>query len=297
MKYRLMLLVTLLLSISGLSEARRIQKNFIIGTQNIWGKQAPEVIDHFKKMDVDVLCTQESRHLDSTAFKDAGLHVHFSANNRKGPVCIISKYPFVGKTPHSYGIYIDLGDGVKVLVMNCHAAHKPYGPYQLNGIDYGKSKANADPQQVYEQNKKARQEMVDLLLEDILSAETDNIILCGDFNEPSWLDWTEQTTKAGLSACVLPWAATKSLYDAGFKGDAYRTIHPNPVKHPGFTWSSKPVEKDTKDRIDLILYKTGKKTKVKECKVVGESTETSDIVLKPWIFDHRGVRAVFQYRK
>lgn len=74
--------------------------------------------------------------------------------------------------------------------------------------------------------------MVDKLLEDLASATTPFISLSGDFNEPSWLDWTADAQSAGIVPYVVQWPTTRSLWEGGMQGDAYRTIHPNPITHP-----------------------------------------------------------------
>lgn len=273
------------------------KKTFRIATQNLWGKGITDVINLFYKMDVDVMCTQESRNFTDAEVQSYGLYSYSHSNNNQGRTCIISKYPFTGYTPNGYGAYIDLGDGFTVLVMNCHGRFYPYGPYQLNGIPYQGYPATDDVEMVIEQNRESRQEMVDLILEDFKSATTSFVTLSGDFNEPSWLDWTEETTTAGLSPYVVQWPTTYLLWQGGINGDAYRTIHPNPVNYPGFTWTPRPASKDTKDRIDFTLYNVTESTTVKSCKVVGESGDTSDVLILPWIFDHRGLRTEFIYEQ
>ncbi len=188
-----------------------------------------------------------------------------------------------------------------MLVMNCHGAFYPYGPYQLNGIEYKGYPGTDDVDYVVRVNKEARQDMVDKLLEDLASATTPFVSLSGDFNEPSWLDWTKDAQSAGIVPYVVQWATTHSLWEGGLKGDAYRTIHSNPVTHPGYTWTPFPSEKDTKDRLDLTLYTLSPNTTVKSCQIIGENAETSDIVFPSWIsdriFDHRGLRTEFVYSR
>lgn len=280
----------------GFEEKQDDSRTLLVATQNLWKRSTEETLNYFKKINVDVLCAQEAQNIDPEKVKEAGLNIHKFANNGKGPCCIISKYPFETISPNRYGVHIRLDKNLDILVMACHTAHMPYGPYQLNGIPYGSSDAKETQQQVLISNRNARKEFTESVIEEINNAETPFIILCGDFNEPSWLDWTKETTEAGLSVCELEWPTTKRLWDKGLKGDAYRTVHPNPVEYPGFTWSSKPAEKDTEDRIDLILYNTCKDISVKECKVIGENKMKSDIVITPWIFDHRGVWAKFEFK-
>lgn len=280
---------------------RVVPKTLKLATQNLWGKTTSVVLDYFDKIDVDVLCAQECSKLSESEVNARGLYIHTHSNNGQGKCSIISRYPFSGTTPNKYGVYIDLGEGIVVLVMNCHGAFYPYGPYQLNGIEYKGYPGTDDVDYVVRVNKEARQDMVDKLLEDLASATTPFVSLSGDFNEPSWLDWTKDAQSAGIVPYVVQWPTTHSLWEGGLKGDAYRAIHSNPVTHPGYTWTPFPSEKDTKDRLDLTLYTLSPNTTVKSCQIIGENTETSDIVFPSWIsdriFDHRGLRTEFVYTR
>lgn len=268
-----------------------------IATQNLWGKSASVVLDHFNQIDVDVLCAQECSGFSDAEIQAKGLYIHSHTNNGQGRCSIISRYPFTGVTPNGYGVYIDLGDGFTVLVMDCHGAYKPYGPYQLNGIDYGGYPATTDVDYVVKVNAEARKDMVDKLLEDVASATTPFVSISGDFNEPSWLDWTEEAVEAGLAPYAVQWPTTLALWEGGIKGDAYRTLYPDPVANPGYTWTPFPSAQDTKDRLDMTLYMVSPNTTVKSCRIIGEDITTSDIVFSPWKFDHRGLRTEFVYTR
>ena len=87
------------------------------------------------------------------------------------------------------------------------------------------------------------------------------------------------------------------MWEGGIKGDAYRTIHPDPVAFPGYTWTPFTSEKDMKDRLDLTLYKEADGVSVRSCQVIGEDAQAADIVLPSWPFDHRGVRTEFVYER
>ena len=138
-------------------------------------------------------------------YKHRGLYVHTHSNNGQGKCSIISRYPFSGITPNKYGVYIDLGEGIVVVgdeLSRCCLS--PYGPYQLNGIEYKDFPATDDVDYVVKVNKEARQGMVDKLLEDFHSSTTPFCLSFGDFNEPSWLDWTEGALSAGLAPLRCP---------------------------------------------------------------------------------------------
>ncbi len=79
------------------------------------------------------------------------------------------------------------------------------------------------------------------------------MIVSGDFNSDSHLDWCE-SAKDLHYGYVLPWPTSMLMQEMGFK-DSYREIYPDPVKHPCLTWS--PFSKlDLQYRIDFIYYKS-----------------------------------------
>lgn len=147
------------------------------------------------------------------------------------------------------------------------------------------------------------------------------VILGGDFNEPSHLDWTEATKDMrdhyGL---VVPWDVSVILAKAGYK-DSYREMFPDPVTHPGFTcpadcpdialqklvWSP---EADDRDRIDFIMYAPFKGLSLTDVVIIGPkgdilrgervTEETADPIIAPqgtWPTDHKAVLATFQLKK
>lgn len=62
------------------------------------------------------------------------------------------------------------------------------------------------------------------------------VLLGGDFNCPSHLDWTKDTQRVFARRRALDLPVSQLVLDAGFE-DTFRKIHPNPVQHPGITWS------------------------------------------------------------
>lgn len=85
------------------------------------------------------------------------------------------------------------------------------------------------------------------------------LLVGGDWNCPSHLDWTDDTAKANRFRRNLPLPVSLHMAENGFV-DVFRTVHPNPVNRPGITWS--PLYRgtletpETSDRIDrLYLHK------------------------------------------
>jgi len=66
----------------------------------------------------------------------------------------------------------------------------------------------------------------------------------GDFNCPSHLDWTRDTARVYRHRRDLELPVSIAMRDAGFV-DAFRVVHPDPVQHPGITWS--PMFRQTQD--------------------------------------------------
>ena len=112
------------------------------------------------------------------------------------------------------------------------------------------------------ENAGSRDDEIQAILEAIRpfidNTDTVPIIMGGDFNSHSHLDWTEQTRNMfNHGNAVVEWGISKAMTDAGFL-DTHRIIHPDPVKHIGATWLSTGKSNFTrKDRIDY-LYSMGK---------------------------------------
>ena len=147
-----------------------------------------------------------------------------------------------------------------------------------------------------------------------------DIILAGDFNEPSHLDWSWECADLwDHNGSIVPWDCSMLLEEASF-ADSYRVVHPDPVAYPGFTFPSDnpscaaskltwaPLS-DERDRIDFIYYYSGGSLEPVESEVWGpkgyivrgERTEdgTPCRVLpqgRVWPSDHKAVLSTFALR-
>ncbi len=144
------------------------------------------------------------------------------------------------------------------------------------------------------------------------------VIIGGDFNEPSHRDWiVENSDLYDHNGVVIEWECTKLLEEAGFI-DTYREQYPDPVKNPGFTYPSYnsqiPINKltwapksDERERIDFIFYNKSSQLELKDVVIVGPDAsivksemfvEDKDVFSQPakvWPSDHKAVLAVFQF--
>ena len=213
---------------------------------------------------------------------------------------ILTRYEIVEKMDN--GIKVKLPSGQGAYIFNLHLKPSPYLPYQFLGIKPIWPKTDkpfiphikTEAEAIASSKKGPASKTIAMLLRQIRSLPDQEapVFVVGDFNEPSHLDWTEAAAKAGRHPLKVAYPTSKVLLAAGF-GDAYRTIYPDEMAKPGFTWT--PMKKSNQprthhDRIDYIYYKG---VKVTDTKIVGENEENADIVVTPYPSDHRAVVATF----
>jgi endonuclease/exonuclease/phosphatase family metal-dependent hydrolase len=203
---------------------------------------------------------------------------------------IISRFPLIDP-PGGNGVYlwVQVAPGQMVAMGNLHLPSDPYGPYLVrDGSALEEVVANEQDTRM-----PMLQENLDVLPGVIAAGFP--VLVTGDFNTPSHLDWTEAASKA-IPAVKYPvqWPVTVAMEQAGFR-DVYRVAHPDPVARPGITWTAgyphprlRPDE--TFDRIDLIF--ATKNVEVLNAEIVGEvGGKDVDIAIAPFPTDHRGVVA------
>lgn len=143
----------------------------------------------------------------------------------------------------------------------------------------------------------------------------ESVILTGDFNESSHLDWTDAYAKSGADRWVknptgtplrfaVPWPGSKALEAIGMK-DSFRSIHADEVQKPGPTWTPEyPARTPGRrsfgdqclDRIDRI-YHSGAGLSATTAEVVGEVKAFADLVCSGrWPSDHRAVVVSFTWK-
>lgn len=143
------------------------------------------------------------------------------------------------------------------------------------------------------------------------------VILAGDFNECSHLDWTEATQRMrDHHGVAIAWRHSLMLSNAGFH-DSWRELYPNAVTHPGATWPSQATgwgntgwapKADEHDRIDFAYHNSGLTTT--GAWLVGSpryylrgklvSAQSFDPFLLatqelPWPSDHKGLYVEFTF--
>ncbi len=238
---------------------------------------------------------------------------------------IISRFPIKSHTDFDRFTksVIDV-NGVNLAFYSGHLDYKNYAAYLPRGYDGNSSAKLPKPETTVDNilkanDSSARPASIRAFISDA-KREIESgsaIIMAGDFNEPSWLDWIyENRTSFDHNGVVIAWTSTKLLSEAGFQ-DAYRAKYPSPILNPGFTWvSDNPAKKvneltwaptaDERDRIDYVFYYPDGRLSVRDAIIVGPSRSivksqrvgesASDVFKEPegvWPSDHKAVLITF----
>jgi len=201
---------------------------------------------------------------------------------------LLSKYP-IHEPSGADGLYalIEVQPGHVVAMFNTHLDYVRYGPrLLLNGKPVAEVLASED---------EVRTRSIEVLTPDVatLLGEGYPVFLTGDLNQPSSLDYTEETigTREGVDE-VVPWTVSEVLLDVGMR-DSFREIHADPVENPGLTHDNPDFHSGGGgDRIDYLY--AGGPTVTRTSELVGEvGGPDVDREYDPWTSDHRAVLSTF----
>ena len=280
-----------------------LPESFQVLTFNLWhggdaGKRPlSDTLRVLQRVDPDAVCFQEVQGLaadqpDNAARMARELGWNYVAlSGRRG---IATRHTVIERAKDS--IVIGLSSGRTVRVACVHLPSAPYQPYQLARISYQGGRFLTTAEEAVEAARAARGEQVSSLLIGLESAldNEEPLIVGGDFNEPSHMDWTPAAVARGWYPIAVAWPTSSTLAEAGLV-DTWRALHPNPLEWPGLTWTptTKPDDpNDRHDRIDWLLH-AGSGVRPVRIRVVGESSLTSEVVCDPWPSDHRAVAATY----
>ncbi|CRK41323.1 hypothetical protein HYQ45_017564 [Verticillium longisporum] len=249
---------------------------------------------------VDIVGLQEDQ---------SGRHAHRLANAlgwnywaSSHSVGVISRYPIAekyGEINASGGVRIALdGDEQQINFWVVHLGYTPYGPYDFcfDGMDVDtvierEAKSGRTPQIT---------DTLAAMKGQIASAEDVPVLLVGDFNAPSHLDWTEALRKKNCGYANVPWPTSVKTTDAGLV-DSFRVANPDPVKVPGITWSplfpfhdGATGRPEPQDRIDFIYHAGNLTVKNSMDVVVGKPKPSPNHKQNEWTTDHATILTTYE---
>ncbi|MGW1195700.1 HAD-IA family hydrolase [Streptomyces sp. NPDC002536] len=288
---------------------------------NLWLGGTP-VADHRAKQltvlldaDVDIVALQETAGTSAKELAEALGWDHHQAGHNLG---IISRYPVTARfgdpAPSGYGaagVTVRLDDRddrgdrdgavQDVTVWSAHLNYTPYGPYDAC---FDRQPVPALLEREEASGRVAEiAEVLRAMSGDLARCDTTPVLLMGDFNTPSHLDWTQKSAPLHGDYGPVPWPVTRAAEEAGLR-DSYRIARPDPVRDPGTTWSPlHPRHEDgsgrpePQDRIDYVLFAgSGLDVQDSVTLVTGTPRPYPDIADNVWPSDHAAVITTFTVR-
>lgn len=240
---------------------------------------------------------QEGRH--TTRLADAlGWH-HWSGES--AGLGVLSKYPIeeeYGVVNRSGGVRIALdGEDQQLNLWVVHLGYTPYGPYDFCFDDM-------TTEEVLEREAESGRtgqvtDTLEAMEDQIDDADNVALLLLGDFNAPSHLDWIEELGEKNCGHWNVPWPTSELPTEAGLN-DSYRVAHPDPAEKQGITWTPLFPENEDEgrpephDRIDFIYYKgTALSVRDSRAVVVGNPEPSPDYEDNEWTSDHAAVLTTY----
>ncbi len=245
--------------------------------------------------DVTVLC----EHMGSARPLADRLALHYyevKSLPYRDSVAVLSRFPIIETFDH--GVRLELTEDETACVFGVHLSSSPYQPYQVRDGAFSRV------EEVVENAETTRGQEIDRVLTEIgpWIKKGERVFLCGDFNEPSHLDWTDRSAAAGFHfKTMVPWPCSRKIIASGME-DSLRVVYPNECDFPAETWTTVPGEgaggaesviDEVHDRIDFV-YHAGDDIRPVAAEVVGEDHKHSNPVVVPYPSDHRAVVVRFQ---
>lgn len=325
---------------------RAQQKNeFTVLQWNIWqeGTQVKggydAIVDEIVRLKPDFVTLSEVRNYKNTCFcdrivqslKQRGETYYSFFSYDSG---LLSRYPItdsltVFPLKDDHGSIYKMISSIHEHRIAVYTAHLDYlndAYYNARGYDGSTWKEIPIPQTVCEVLQVNDASLRDDAIRNFIAeakndiAEGIIVILGGDFNEPSHLDWTRETKDLfDHHGLIVPWTVPLLLDNNGFV-DTYRELYPDVLGYPGFTFPADnpqiSVERltwapkaDERDRIDYVFYHPHPAIELIDAVIFGPCSsivnskrmpeESKDRFLLPlgvWPTDHKGLLVTFRLK-
>ena len=208
---------------------------------------------------------------------------------------VVSRYPLL-EPPEAEGqyLYVEVQPGRCVALANVHLPSDDPGPQAI--------RRGAPVDEIIAAENAVRLPYIQTSLEVLppLAQQGIPVFLIGDFNAPSWRDYTEDVVGTrDYVEYVVEWPVSEAVEAAGFV-DAWRAVYPDPLESLGLSWWAarprvegyNPGPNTPQDRIDFV-YSAGP-AKAKAAQLAGEKGGPEvTFEVEPWGSDHRAVMATF----
>ena len=219
---------------------------------NEFDRGPEKALEVIRAVDPDVCLLQESYDIDGerpTLGRWLAGELGWNAWQGESPhLCVLTRFEIVDRFLHApwHGVGTELRDpaGRRLIAWSTWIDYRAYLPYVL------RDEPERDDASLLacETGESDRMSQATALLEHLrerghLDSDVP-VLVGGDWNCPSHLDWTADTARVYRFRRALPLPVSRAMADAGF-ADAFRVVHPDPVQFPGITWT--PLHRGTAD--------------------------------------------------
>lgn len=262
---------------------------FKVITWNIWhgGRKdgneegLEKTITVLKSSKADIICMQETYGSGPFIADRLGYIYYYRSTN----LSVLSKYPII--ETHGFadpfrfgGVTVQLNPQKKLRVFSLWINHLP------KVTDYVFSKLSAEKYMKEEENTRGKEikEILKTMQPFLAQRDSIPVVIGGDFNSPSHLDWSELALNLHDQRTFL-WPVSVAMQQSGFY-DAFRFYYPDPVLQYGRTWSPR-FNDSWQDRIDYIYF-SGKPLQVINAQMLDQHP-------MGWPSDHAAVLTTFSF--
>jgi endonuclease/exonuclease/phosphatase family metal-dependent hydrolase len=291
--------LVLFLVVASPARAEEAAGSIRVLTWNIWngGDEAKNEPDPAKKLEkqkrvaeairasgADVVAMVETYGSGEVIAKELGFHFHPRGTN----VSILSRWPIkedlsTYKPFHCVGALVEAPDGRRFAVYSVwiHYVDDVWtDPHSRDGRTPADLIAKDGPSRVTEVRA-----IFDGVVAKTAGLGDVPVIVAGDFNSNSHLDYTEAARdQYGL---VVEWPVTRLVAEAGYR-DAYRVCNPKIDRKKDRTWSPRYPDQ-IQDRIDFVFWKGDA--------LAPRSSKMLDHAPGRWPSDHAAVLVEFDTRR
>jgi endonuclease/exonuclease/phosphatase (EEP) superfamily protein YafD len=282
-KIRLFYLALLIFFLTGVKTAQALtgppeNERFTVMVWNIWhgGKSKmlpvedgrPDVIEIIRHTGADVVLMIETYGAAPMIAEALGYHYTLLSSN----LCIFSRFPITNTFLFEKKISGFNFGGAEILVNNKYPmvffdTWLHYLP-DTRLVPTDKPEKEIISWEMEGTRVKEITAILDVIAPFLENSDKIPVIMGGDFNSHSHLDWTESTKDLyHHGGAIVEWPVSKAMEKAGFS-DSFRELHTDPAEVLGVTWLHSITEDQSKtaeenyygghsrhDRIDYLYYR------------------------------------------
>ncbi|MBT8485577.1 MAG: endonuclease/exonuclease/phosphatase family protein [Phycisphaerae bacterium] len=265
-----------------------------------------------RAVDPDVVLMQESYDIEGdrpTLGRWLAGELGWTAWQGQSPhLCVLTRLEvtetFFHEPWHALGARLVDGEGRSFVAYSIWIDYRAYTPYRLRD----EPDVTDEELLACETTESNRFPQATAIIEHLTAAGHTTaplpLLVGGDWNCPSHLDWTEDAARIFHFRRALDLPVSRAMAAAGF-ADAFRVVHPDPVLRPGITWSplyrGTDEKPETADRIDRLYVHGGERPRHLHpvaATVIPRRLEDASVAVADRVFpsDHGGVVVDFEWR-